>query len=120
MKRVVESNKRQGRRRRGLRKRLFGTSERPRLRVYRTARNISVQIINDLEGVTVCSASTLEKEAKASFGGNQGAAIEVGRRIAKRAKELGVGQVVFDRGGYLYHGRVKALAAGAREEGLQF
>lgn len=120
MKRVIQSSKRQNRRRRGLRKRLFGTNDRPRLRIYRTSRNISVQIINDLEGVTLCSASTLEKEEKASFGGNQNAAIQVGRRIARRAKELGVDKVVFDRGGYLYHGRVKALAGGAREEGLQF
>mgnify|MGYP001333333856 CR=1 FL=1 len=120
MKSVIESLKRQKRRTRGLRKRLFGTTERPRLRVHRTCRNISVQVIDDLRGITLCSASTLEKSNKKNQGGNQQAAGDIGRQIAKRAKEIGIEKVVFDRGGCLFHGRVKALAAGAREEGLQF
>lgn len=104
-----------------IRKKLRGTAERPRLSVYRSLNNISVQLIDDLKGVTLVSASTVEgkKEGKKQ-GGNVAAAKEIGKTIAQRAKEKGITQVVFDRGGYLYHGRVRALAEAAREAGLQF
>jgi len=91
---------------------------RPRLSVYRSSKNISVQIIDDATGTTLASASTLE-DKKAS-GGNIDAAVKVGKLIAERAKKAKVEDVIFDRGGYLYHGRVKALAEAAREAGLKF
>tara|TARA_B100002051_G_scaffold238415_1_gene240967 strand:- start:524 stop:769 length:246 start_codon:yes stop_codon:yes gene_type:complete len=78
------------------------------------------QIVDDLRGVTLCSASTMEKDDKASNGGNSGAAADVGKRLAERASSAGISAVVFDRNGYLYHGRVKALAEAAREGGLRF
>ncbi len=95
---------------------------RPRLNVYRSAANIYAQVIDDTKGVTLASASTADKELKASvkIGGNVKAAAEVGKLIAARAKKAGVKQVIFDRGSYLYHGRVKALAEAAREGGLEF
>ncbi|MCB1537975.1 MAG: 50S ribosomal protein L18 [Rhodospirillales bacterium] len=95
---------------------------RPRLNVFRSASNIYAQIIDDTKGVTLAAASTVDKEVKASakLGGNVAAATEVGKLIAARAKKAGVKQVVFDRGSYLYHGRVKALAEAAREGGLEF
>ncbi len=95
---------------------------RPRLSVHRSAANIYVQLIDDLEGRTLASASTLDEAIKASvkYGGNIEAAVVVGKVIAERAKEAGVEDVVFDRGSYIYHGRVKALAEAAREGGLKF
>lgn len=104
-----------------IRKKLHGTTERPRLSVYRSTNNIAVQIIDDHKGVTLLSASTLEgrKQGKKQ-GGNLAAAKEIGKSIAERAKAKGIKKVVFDRGGYLYHGRIKALAEAAREAGLEF
>jgi large subunit ribosomal protein L18 len=93
---------------------------RMRLSVYRSNKNISVQLIDDANGVTVASASTLEAAAGVPKGSDVAAAAAIGRLIAERAKEKGVTDVVFDRGGYLYHGRVKALADAAREAGLNF
>ena len=105
-----------------VRKDLHGTPERPRLCVFRSNKNISVQIIDDVHGVTLASASTLDKELKGQieYGGNKEAAKKVGEAIAKRALEKGIETVAFDRGGFLYHGRVKELADGAREAGLKF
>lgn len=93
---------------------------RPRLSVHRTGRHIYAQIIDDSKGVTVASASTLDKGAKAKNGSTSDAAAEVGKRVAEAAKKAGVTNVVFDRGGFLFHGRVKALADAAREGGLEF
>jgi large subunit ribosomal protein L18 len=102
-----------------IRKKLQGTSERPRLNVYRSLNHIYVQVIDDLNGKTLVSASSSEGEGKKT-GGNVAAAKSVGKTIAERAKAKGITKVVFDRGGYIYHGRVKALADAAREGGLQF
>ncbi len=106
------------RRHRRVRGKISGTAERPRLDVFRSSKHIYAQIIDDVAGVTLCSASTMDKDFE-GFGGNIEAAGKVGRKIAERALEKGIKVVVFDRGGYLYHGRVKALAEGAREGGLQ-
>jgi len=103
-----------------IRENLSGTSEMPRLNVFRSNANITAQIIDDVKGVTLVSASTLEKELKIKNGGNVEAAKIIGEEIAKRAKKAKITKVVFDRGGYLYHGRVKALAEAARENGLEF
>jgi large subunit ribosomal protein L18 len=103
-----------------IRRKVRGTAARPRLAIFRSLNHIYVQLIDDEHGVTLCSASTLEKSAGVSRGSNIGAAREIGRLIAERAKEKGIVQVVFDRGGYIYHGRVKSLAEAAREAGLQF
>jgi large subunit ribosomal protein L18 len=105
-----------------LRKKLMGTPERPRLAVFRSARHIYVQVIDDINGTTVASASTLNKTLRnQSFeGGKKGAAKKVGEEIAKQAREKGVESVVFDRGGCKYHGRVKTLAEAAKEAGLKF
>jgi len=104
-----------------IRKKMQGTAERPRLNVYRSLNHIYVQVIDDLHGTTLVSASSAEgKKEDRRTGGNVAAARTVGRTIAERAKEKGVTKVVFDRGGYIYHGRVKALADAAREAGLQF
>jgi len=105
-----------------VRKNLFGTPERPRLCVYRSNKNISCQVIDDVNGVTLASASSLDSDIKAdvAYGGNKDAAKKVGELVAKRAIEKGVSEVAFDRGGYIYHGRVKELAEGAREGGLKF
>ena len=102
-----------------VRGKVSGTPERPRLNVFRSETNIYAQIIDDTKGVTLVSASSLEKGFEGS-GSNCEAAKKVGEAIAERAKAKGIEAVVFDRGGYLYHGRVKALAEGAREGGLQF
>ena len=93
---------------------------RPRLSIHRTNKQIYCQVIDDLNGVTVAAASSLEKEAGLKNGGNAAAATAVGKLVAERAKKAGITQVVFDRGAFLYHGRVKALADGAREGGLEF
>lgn len=103
-----------------IRRKVRGTSERPRLAVFRSLKNIYVQVIDDTAGKTLASASTAEKGKPVAGGGNLEGARQVGKLIAARAKENGIGKVVFDRGGYLYHGRVKALAEAAREAGLEF
>lgn len=104
-----------------VRKNTSGTAERPRLNVYRSLNNIYAQIIDDDRGETLVAASTLSPEVKGKVsGGNSDAAVEVGKLIAARALEKGIKQVVFDRAGYIYHGRVKALAEAAREGGLEF
>ena len=105
-----------------VRKNLTGTPERPRLCVYRSLKNISVQVIDDVNGTTLAAASTLDKDikAQAAYGGNKAAAKLVGEAVAKKALEKGIETVSFDRGGFLYHGRVKELADGAREAGLKF
>jgi len=104
-----------------IRKKILGTSERPRLNVYRSLNHIYVQVIDDLHGATLVSANSAEgKKGEKRTGGNVAAAKAVGKAIAERAKAKGITKVVFDRGGYIYHGRLKALADAAREAGLQF
>ena len=103
-----------------IRKQVNGTSERPRLNVFRSSNNISAQIIDDVKGITLVSATSLDKELKLKSGGNVEAATKVGELLAERAKKAKIKEVVFDRGGYLYHGRVKALAEAARAKGLEF
>lgn len=103
-----------------VRNKLSGSASTPRLNVFRSNNNIFAQIIDDEKGVTLASASSIDKELKLQNGGNVEAATKVGELIAKRAKEAKISKVVFDRGGYLYHGRVKALADAARENGLEF
>lgn len=103
-----------------VRKKVTGTSERPRLAVYRSEKNIYAQIIDDVTRVTLVSASSLEKDFSMKVGSNKEAAKLVGELVAKRAMEKGIEEVVFDRGGYVYHGRVQMLAEGARESGLKF
>ncbi len=108
-----------------IRAKMSGTAERPRLNVYRSLNHIYTQLIDDANGVTLVSASTMTAKgagnsAARKAGGNVAAAAEVGKLIAERAKEKGIKKVVFDRGGYLYHGRIKALAEAAREAGLDF
>ena len=93
---------------------------RPRLSIHRSSQHIYAQVIDDAQGITVASASTLEKDVRETTGATTSAAAEVGKRLAERAKAAGVSAVVFDRGGFIYHGRVKALADGAREGGLEF
>ena len=102
-----------------VRGRISGTPERPRLSVFRSENNIYAQIIDDVAGNTLCSASTVEKGFEGN-GGNCDAAKKIGNTIAERALAKGIEEVVFDRGGYIYHGRVQALAEGARESGLKF
>ena len=94
--------------------------DKPRLSVHRSGRHIYAQVINDVEGRTVAAASTLDKDGKSKTGATAESAQDVGRRIAERAKAAGVTKVIFDRGGFLFHGRVKALADAAREGGLEF
>jgi large subunit ribosomal protein L18 len=104
-----------------LRNRLAGTPERPRLNVYRSLNHIYVQVIDDMSGTTLVSASTTGgKKSDKKAGGNVASAKEIGKAIAQKAQEKGIKKVVFDRGGYLYHGRIKALAEAAREAGLEF
>jgi large subunit ribosomal protein L18 len=105
-----------------IRKKLRGTTERPRLAIFRSTAHIYAQVIDDIKGVTLVAASSTEKPAdgKKVTGGNLAAAKAIGKRVAERAKENGIDKVVFDRGGYIYHGRVKALADAAREAGLEF
>ena len=102
-----------------VRAKISGTTERPRLAVYRSNANIYAQIIDDVKGVTLCSASSVEKDFD-GIGSNKEAAKKVGVKIAEKALAAGITEVVFDRGGYIYHGRVSELAAGAREGGLKF
>jgi len=105
-----------------VRRKVTGTAERPRLNVFRSSKHIYAQLIDDVAGVTIVSASTVEKELSGEIknGGNVESARKVGEMIAKRAQEQGKKVVVFDRGGYLYHGRIQALAEAAREAGLEF
>ena len=102
-----------------IRKKIFGTQERPRLSVFRSAKNVYAQLIDDISGVTLVSASSNEKGFGLN-GGNVKAAVEVGKLIGKRAVEKGIKKVVFDRSGYVYHGRVAGVAQGARESNLEF
>ncbi|MFC5540826.1 MAG: 50S ribosomal protein L18 [Bacilli bacterium] len=115
----LDKNKVRKKRHARVRTKVHGTPERPRLNVYRSNKHIYAQIIDDVAGHTLVSASTLEKGFEGP-GSNKEAAAKVGELIAKRALEKNITSVVFDRGGYLYHGRVKALAEAARENGLQF
>ncbi len=116
----VSRNKKRIERHKRIRENLSGTNEKPRLNVFRSNANISAQIIDDTKGITLVSASSIEKELGIKNGGNIEAAKLVGAELAKRAKKSKIKAVVFDRGGYLYHGRVKALADAARENGLEF
>ena len=102
-----------------VRAKVFGTPARPRLNIFRSEKNIYAQVIDDVAGHTLVSASSLDKEIEGN-GGNKTAARAVGKLVAERCKAKGIDQVVFDRGGYLYHGRVAELAEGAREGGLEF
>ena len=121
---ITKKNKNKSRLKRHLRvrKKISGTAARPRLCVFRSAKHIYVQLINDEQGVTLVSASTVDKElaGQVKNGGDVESARKVGALIAERAKAKGFENVVFDRGGYLYHGRIQALADAAREAGLQF
>lgn len=101
-----------------IRRKVRGTTEYPRLAIYRSLNHIYAQVIDDVQGVTIVSASTTEKDLRGSTGGNIDAARRIGKEIAERALAKGITQIVFDRGGYLYHGRVKALTDAAREAGL--
>lgn len=114
-----DTNKARARRHRRVRGKISGTAECPRLNVFRSNSNIYAQLIDDVKGVTLASASTLDKEIDC-YGGNKDAARKVGKLIAERAAGKGITEVVFDRGGYIFHGRVKELADGAREGGLKF
>ncbi len=119
----VNRKEARARRRKRVRVKVRGTTERPRLCVFRSARHIYAQIIDDQTGRTVVSASSMGKdfaEQKAGRGGNRAGASRVGRSVAERALAAGIRRVVFDRNGYLYHGRVQALSEGAREGGLEF
>lgn len=122
---ITRSDRKAGRIRRHvrIRKRVFGTPERPRLAIFRSLNHIYAQVIDDRTGRTVVSASTLDADVKAAVGGNGGnlaAAKQVGITVARKAVEKGIKQVVFDRGGNIYHGRIAALAEAAREGGLEF
>ena len=118
---LLKADKNETRQKRHLRvrNRVAGTAERPRLNVFRSLKHIYAQVIDDDKGVTLAAASSLDKDFKGA-GGNIAAAKEVGAAIAKKALEKGITEVVFDRGGYIYHGRVAALASAARESGLKF
>ena len=115
----ADKNKARLKRHRRVRSKISGTPECPRLNVFRSSKNIYAQIIDDVNGVTLVAASTLDKEFEGN-GGNKEAARKVGQLVAKRAAEKGITEVVFDRGGYIFHGRVQELAEGAREGGLNF
>ena len=115
----IDTNAQRLRRHKRVRAKISGTPERPRLNVFRSEANIYAQVIDDVSGVTLASASSLEK-GFSGLGSNCEAAKKVGQAIAERAKAKGISTVVFDRGGYVYHGRVQSLAEGAREGGLKF
>jgi large subunit ribosomal protein L18 len=114
-----DSNKARLKRHKRVRGKVSGTAQCPRLDVFRSAKNIYAQVIDDVAGVTLVSASTTEKSFT-EYGGNKDAAKKIGMIVAERCKAKGIDTVVFDRGGYVYHGRVQQLAEGAREGGLQF
>ena len=115
----ADTNKARLHRHKRVRGKISGTAARPRLNVFRSNKNIYAQIIDDVAGVTLCAASTLDAEFEGN-GGNKEDAHKVGELLAKRAADKGISEVVFDRGGYIFHGRVKELAEGAREGGLKF
>ena len=115
----VDTNKKRIKRHKRVRGKIFGTAQKPRLCVFRSLKNIQAQIIDDESGKTLASASSLGKEFN-QYGGNKEAAKLVGQAVAKAALEKGITEVVFDRGGYIFHGRVQELAEGAREAGLKF
>ncbi len=115
----ADKNKARLKRHKRVRAKISGTALRPRLNVFRSTNNIYAQLIDDVAGVTLASASTLGKELN-GYGGNKEAAKKVGKLIAERAAQKNITEVVFDRGGYIFHGRVKELAEGAREGGLKF
>ena len=119
IKKVARNEMRKARHAR-IREKVTGTTNVPRLNVFRSNNNIFAQIIDDEKAITLVSASSIDKELKIENGGNIEAATKVGELIAKRAKKAKIEKVTFDRGGYLYHGRVKALADAARENGLEF
>lgn len=114
-----DSNNARLKRHRRVRAKISGTATCPRLNVFRSAKHIYAQLIDDVAGVTLVSASTMDKDFE-GFGGNKEAANKVGLNIAKKAVDKGISEVVFDRSGYIYHGRIKDLAEGAREGGLKF
>ena len=114
-----DSNKARIKRHMRIRNKISGTPERPRLNVFRSGKHIYAQIIDDINGVTLVSASTMDKDFD-GYGGNKEAAKNIGKTIAERAAQKNITEVVFDRGGYVYHGRVLELAEGAREGGLKF
>ena len=114
-----DSNKARIKRHMRIRNKISGTPERPRLNVFRSGKHIYAQIIDDINGVTLVSASTMDKDFD-GYGGNKEAAKKIGKTIAERAAHKNITEVVFDRGGYVYHGRIKELAEGAREGGLKF
>ena len=115
----VDTNKKRIRRHKRVRGKIFGTAQKPRLCVFRSLKNIQAQVIDDESGKTLASASSLDKEFN-QYGGNVEAAKLVGQAVAKAALDKGITEVVFDRGGYIFHGRVQELAEGAREAGLKF
>jgi len=115
----VDTNVQRKKRHKRVRSKVSGTPERPRLNVFRSEKHIYAQVIDDIKGVTLCSASSVEKDFDGT-GANKEAARKVGKVVAKRAVAKGIETVVFDRGGYIYHGRVKELAEAAREGGLAF
>jgi len=118
---ILKNRRRRERRRRRLRKQVVGTPERPRLVVHRSLRNIEAQIIDDMVGHSLAGLSTLSKEMKGEkFENRLAQGREMGRRLAVKAREKGIEKVVFDRGGFLFHGIIKAVAEGAREGGLKF
>jgi large subunit ribosomal protein L18 len=120
MDRIQLKSHKRSRRKTGLRKRIFGVPAKPRLTVFRSVKHIYAQVIDDLTGKTLASASTVEKANKIAGGGNCKAAEQVGTAIAHRAKQAGIQAIVFDRSGFRYHGRIKALADAARKGGLKF
>jgi len=120
MNKHVSKQVRRSRRRVGIRKRISGTGERPRLSIYKSLNHMYAQVINDLDGKTLAAASTADKGLKLEKTGNAAAAAAVGQALAERAIMVGVGAVVFDRGGFKYHGRIKALGDAARKSGLKF
>ena len=115
----IDTNKKRIRRHKRVRGKIFGTAQKPRLCVFRSLKNIYAQVIDDENGTTLASASSLDKEFN-QYGGNKEAAKLVGQAVAKAALDKGITEVVFDRGGYIFHGRVQELAEGAREAGLKF
>jgi len=122
MKAITIKRAQRKRRRRRVRKGVFGLAERPRLTVFRSHKNISVQVIDDERGVTLCQAGSQNKDVRSDikYGGNKDAAASVGGLLAERAKAAGITAIAFDRNGYKFHGRIKALADAAREGGLKF
>ena len=120
MERVKSKTVRRSRRKAGIRKHVFGVTSRPRLTVFRSLKHIYAQIVDDLAGRTLAAVSTSQADIKIDNGGNCAAAAVIGKKLAEKAKKVGITEVVFDRNGYAYHGRLKALAEAAREGGLKF